>query len=243
MYYFISDLHLGIADKETETYKQDLFVKLLKRIEIDAKTLFILGDLFDYWFDYKRVIPKEFFRVLASLYDFRAKGIPVIYLMGNHDFGHNGFFEEELNIEVIKDDIDIEIEGKKFFLSHGDGKTYYDKPYLFLRSILRNPISQWLYRKLHPDFAINLASSSSKKSRDHTSKKYYGEIEGMDDFAKNKIESGFDYVVMGHRHIAKIINYDKGIYINIGDWIKKPTMVVFDGNNIKLLNVEDFLNS
>jgi UDP-2,3-diacylglucosamine hydrolase len=101
----------------------------------------------------------------------------------------------------------------------------------------------WLYRKLHPDFAINLAVASSQKSRNHSEKKKFSEIEGMDDFAKEKIQQGFDYVIMGHRHIAKILQINNGTYVNIGDWIKKPTMVHFDGNEIKLLYVEQFLES
>lgn len=236
--YFVSDVHLGFFKREKDALREKLLLDFFDSIKLDASTLVIVGDLFDYWFEYKRVIPRDFYLTLAKLKELRNCGIKIEYVMGNHDFGHNDFFEKELDIPIIKTDIEREYLGSKFYISHGDGKAYNDEMYLLLRKILRNKTSQWLFNKLHPDFGIGLASHSSQKSREYTKSKDYGEKEGMIDFAKEKIEFGFDYVIMGHRHIADIIDFGKGRYINLGEWLSKPVYGVFDGDKFELVNLE-----
>lgn len=241
MIYFISDVHLGFQERELDKMREDLLLKTLEKLSNDCKTLVILGDLFDFWFEYNTVIPKYFFRTISKFYEIREKGIEIVYLMGNHDFGHKNFFEEEIKVKLIKEDVEIEFYGKRFYLAHGDGKSFYDSVYNFLKKILRNPISLFLYGKLHPDFGIKLASGSSKESRKHTSKKNFGDVEGMEQFAEKKIAEGFDYVVMGHRH--KLINkqIQNGFYINLGDWLGKPHIGKFDGEKFEIIEVEEFL--
>ncbi|PKL77373.1 MAG: UDP-2,3-diacylglucosamine diphosphatase [Ignavibacteriae bacterium HGW-Ignavibacteriae-4] len=237
MIYFISDLHLGVLERTEDRKREDLFLTLMDRIKPTCEKLYLVGDIFDYWFDYKTVIPKNFYRTLAKLREFTDAGIKIEYLMGNHDFGHRSFFEEELGIEVISTDIEREHNGKKFYISHGDGKADNDTGYLILRSVLRNKISNFIYRIIHPDIGIGLASGSSKKSRSYTDTKDYGENEGMVNFAKKKIDEGFDYVIMGHRHKRLELKHGNGTYYNLGEWIHEPSYGVFDGNEFRLEKV------
>ena len=243
MIYFVSDVHLGFFEREINQKKEDLFILWLNQIKNNCTTLVLLGDIFDYWFEYKTVIPAYFYRTLAILKDFSDSGIKIEYVMGNHDFGHNFFFKNELKIEVIKTDIERNYFGKKFYLAHGDGKTNNDTGYLILRKILRNKICQKLFSFIHPDIGISLALWCSRKSRNFTKKKYYGEDkeDGMQIFAKNKIAEGFDFVVMGHRHIAekKIFEFEnhKGEYINLGEWLKESHYGKFDGNSFELVKL------
>ncbi len=242
MIYFISDVHLGFYKRDKDYVREDLLLRFLDTISGDCEKLFILGDLFDYWFEYKHVVPRYFYQTLTALKNMRLKGIDIEYLMGNHDFGHWDFFEKEIGIPIIKEDISREIYGKKFFLSHGDGKAYNDGPYRLLKKILRNKLSQKLYYLLHPDIGIALASTSSKKSRNYTDKKDYTNRDGMRDFAVQKIEEGFDYVIMGHRHLFINEKIGNGRYINLGEWLTDPHYARFDGNDLKLLKVQDLLD-
>ncbi len=241
MIYFISDLHLGIQERKLDKTREDLLLEFLRKIRGKCEVLYILGDLFDYWFEYKTVVPRYFYRTLAVFRDFTDHGIKIEYLMGNHDFGHVDFFREELGIEVYPDDIEREHNRKKFYLSHGDGKTYRDSGYRFLKKILRSPLSLWAYLKLHPDIGISLASSTSKSSRNYTEKKDYGNVEGMEDFARLKTKQGFDYVLMGHRHKHADIDFGSGRYINTGDWLSEPLYAVFDGEDVKLKKVKELV--
>jgi len=242
MYFFISDTHLGLQNRKADKERESLLLDFLDSIKPRCKTLFIVGDFFDFWFEYETVIPRNFYRTLAKLAEFKDSGIEIVYLMGNHDFGHNNFFEDEFGIEVQKNDVEIELEGKRFYLAHGDGKAHNDDAYLLLRKILRSKWANSLFRILHPNFGIALATHSSRKSRVHTDAKDYGTIDGLKDFAKVKIDDGFDYVIMGHRHKAEYFNYNQGAYINLGEWIKKPHFGFFDGNKFELIDVKAFLH-
>jgi UDP-2,3-diacylglucosamine hydrolase len=241
MIYFISDVHLGFRNREQEIEKENLLLKLLGRISKDCEQLFIVGDLFDFWFDYKTVIPKYYYRTLTALKTMTESGIPIEYIIGNHDFGHYDFFEKELDIRLFRNDIERTLQGKKFYLSHGDGKANNDAGYKFIKKIMQNSFSQKLYRKLHPDCGIRLASSSSKKSRDYTDKKNFGQSDGMTEFAVEKIEQGFDFVIMGHRHRVVRNQHKNGFYYNLGDWLHEPTFGTVDGESFKILFVKSFL--
>ena len=235
MILFISDIHLGYYSRQQDIEIENRFIKFLQSVPDNCQKLFIVGDLFDYWFEYKSVIPKYFIRTLAEIYNLRKRGIEIEYLMGNHDFGHIDFFEKELGIPVIKDDIERTFSGKKFYISHGDGKSDKDLGYKILKKILRSPLSMRLFQILHPDFGIGIARHSSQQSRKHTDTKHYGNEDAMKLFSREKIKQGFDYVVMGHRHKAEIINYGNGYYINLGAWLKTPTYGIFENNQFKLI--------
>lgn len=242
MFYFISDLHLGVFERKKDKAREDLFIELLERISLDAETIFLVGDIFDFWFEYKTVVPAYFYRTLTAIDKLCSKGIKIEYLMGNHDFGHHDFFKKEFDIDIHREDITRELGGKKFFISHGDGKAKNDIGYRILKAILRNPVSNRMYRFIHPDIGIGVASGSSKKSRSYTDQKDFGPTDGMKDFAISKLDEGFDYVVMGHRHKAEIYPHNSSYYINLGDWINEPTFGIFDGDKFELPQVRDFLS-
>ena len=243
MIYFISDIHLGLFERSKDRQTEELLMRFLEKIKNDAETLYIVGDLFDYWFEYKSVIPKYFYRTLTKLSELSEAGVKIEYLMGNHDFGHFQFFEEELGIKIEKDDIRREYNGKMFYISHGDGKANNDTGYRILKKILRSGWANFLFRLIHPDFGIKLAHSSSKTSRNYTDTKNYGKSEGLDEFAENKISEGFDFVIMGHRHRLIFKNIRNGVYINLGDWISNPHYAVFDGMEMQLLEVRNLLKN
>ena len=242
MIYFISDIHLGFKPLAEDRKTEKLLIGLLRKIASTAETLVIVGDLFDFWFDYRKVIPKQYYRILTEIGKLVEKGIKIEYLIGNHDFGHYRFFKEEFGIEPYEDDIQREYYGKKFYLSHGDGKSHNDTGYKILKKILRSSINQKLYRLLHPDCGIWLASGSSRKSRHYTDSKDYGKSDGLKEFAFKKIDEGFDFVIMGHRHILEEADYKQGKYINLGAWMKEPYFGRFDGNKFELINVKNFLS-
>lgn len=241
MIYFISDIHLGFKGKIENKTTEDLLISFLEKISVDAETLIIVGDLFDFWFDYRSVIPKNYYRTLTAIGNLVAKGVQIEYVIGNHDFGHYKFFREEFGIQPHENDIERTYFGKKFYITHGDGKSYNDTGYKILKRILRSPLNQKLYRLLHPDFGIWLASGSSRKSRHYTDAKDYGKSDGMFEYASGKIDSGFDYVVMGHRHKLIYQSYKNGFYVNLGEWIRNPHYGVFDGVTFELKSVKEIL--
>jgi UDP-2,3-diacylglucosamine hydrolase len=232
--YFFSDVHLGLSTKEVERKKEDRLLAFLKSILPSASVVFVVGDLFDFWFEYKTVIPKGFHRTLAALQEFTDRGISVHYLAGNHDFWMGDYLSAELGIVIHKDPFEIVVDGKRVFLHHGDGLAENDLGYRMIKPVLRNRLSVLLYRWLHPDLGVPLARGSSRTSRDYTSTKKYGEERGMQEFAAAKIRDGIDIVVMGHRHKPTIETIDGGTYINLGDWIEYNSYAVIEGGNISL---------
>jgi len=235
-YLFISDIHLGLQSKAIENRKERLLVNFLRFAQENAKELFIVGDLFDYWFEYKKVYQKGFFRTLTALQDLTESGVKVHYIIGNHDFMHRNFFRDEIGTIMYEDSIKTELNGKKFFIGHGDGLVKNDYGYLILKKILRNKILQKFYSWLHPDIGVSLASSASKSSRDYTSKKDYGEEDSMFEAAKGKINDGFDYVLFGHLHNRCYEKYKNGYYINLGSWLDEPCYGVYKNNKFEIVD-------
>ena len=243
--YFLSDVHLGFGSRQQDAERERLLLTLLRRITVDAAHVFIVGDLFDAWFDYGTVVPRHHVRTLAQLAAIREAGIPVTYLMGNHDFGHYTYFRNELDIEPLGGDVDVTIGAVRCYVAHGDGKAHDDRGYLLLKAVLRSPMAQRLYRWLHPDVGIMLASGTSETSRSHTDKKDYGQTDGLRDFAVDRLRHGYDIVIMGHRHQVCVERIDKGLYVNLGHWLgTEPTFGVFNPEtaSMDVLSVRDFLS-
>ena len=238
-YLFISDVHLGLQSKEIEEKKEKLLVKFLREIASKSDELFIVGDLFDYWFEYNYVYQKGFYRTLTALKDLTGKGVVVHYFIGNHDFMHLNFFTDEIGTKLYEEAVEFVLNGKKFFIGHGDGLVKNDLGYKILKSILRNKKIQWLYSWLHPDLGISLAKFTSKSSRDYTNKKNYGKVDGLFETAKNKIDNGFDYVLFGHEHIRKNLPYKNGRYINLGAWLDAPCYAKYENNNFEIIDIKD----
>lgn len=221
-YFFISDIHLGLQSKEVEQKKEQKLIQFLKYAKDYSDELIIVGDLFDYWFEYNKVIQKEFIRTLGALAEYTDAGKKIHYIIGNHDFLHKNFFEREIGAILYNDELIIELNYKKFFIAHGDGKIKNDTGYKFLKKVLRNKFIQKVYSLIHPDLGITIASKSSKVSRDYTTKKNYGESDALFETAKFKIDNGFEYVVFGHSHKRAFEKYNNGLYINLGTWLDKP---------------------
>jgi UDP-2,3-diacylglucosamine hydrolase len=197
--------------------------------------LFIVGDLFDYWFEYKRVYQKGFYRTLSALKDISEKGIVIHYFIGNHDFLHRDFFKKEYGAILYEDAASFNLNNRKFFIGHGDGLVKNDYGYLVLKKILRNRFLQKAYSLIHPDLGVALASKTSKKSRDYTTKKDYGEGDGLFDAAKKYIDKGFDFVLFGHLHQRCFIKYNNGFYINLGTWLESPCYGIYK-ENFEIIN-------
>ncbi|MCL5029239.1 MAG: UDP-2,3-diacylglucosamine diphosphatase [Bacteroidetes bacterium] len=235
-YLFISDIHLGLQSPSIEKEKERLLVKFLNFAQENGKELYIVGDLFDYWFEYKRVYQKGFFRTLTALQDLTEKGIKVHYFIGNHDFMHRNFFKDEIGAVMYEDPIDIKLNGKRFFIGHGDGLVKNDIGYNILKKILRNKALQKIYSWVHPDIGVAIASNTSKTSRDYTSKKDYGEEDGLFEAAKSKIDDGFDYVLFGHLHKKCFLKYKNGYYINLGSWLDAPCYGIYTGGKFEIVD-------
>ncbi len=241
-HYFISDVHLGYGDRPGDLLRERRLLRFLDGIRADAQSLFIVGDLFDYWFEYRSVIPKRHFRTLAAITAFAERGCAVHYIIGNHDFGHRDFFQTEVGAVMHEGDYETTLDGKKFYIAHGDGKAANDLGYRILKKILRSKINLKLFSLLHPDLGIAIAARASHGSRAYTAQKDYGPTDGMTEFAKRKLAEGFDYVVMGHRHKPLQVPANGGLYVNLGDWIRHFSYAVCEQGVLSLRTYEEQLH-
>ncbi|HUH47996.1 MAG TPA: UDP-2,3-diacylglucosamine diphosphatase [Arenibacter sp.] len=238
--YFSSDHHLGAPTKESSIPREKKFVAWLDRIKQDAAAIFLLGDLFDFWFEYKTVVPKGFTRTLGKLAEISDSGIPIYYFVGNHDLWMNGYFEEELNIPVFHKPQKFQINGQLFLIGHGDGLGPGDKGYKRMKKVFTNPFSKWLYNWLHPDFGVKLAQYLSVKNKMISGEedvKFLGEDnEWLVHYCKRKLEKQhYDYFIFGHRHLPlEITLNEKSTYVNLGDWITHFTYGVYNGKKLTL---------
>lgn len=236
-YFFISDIHLGFSTPNIEKEKERKLVTLLEAAKSGCDEFFIVGDLFDYWFEYRKVYQKGFFRTLTALQDLTEAGKKVHYFIGNHDFMHRDFFEKEIGVILYEEGKNFTLNGKRFFIHHGDGLVTNDTGYLILKKLLRNKFIQNLYSLIHPDIGIAIASKTSKKSRDYTEKKDYGEEDGLFNAAKSKIEEGNDFVIFGHLHNRQYKQIGNGIYINLGSWLDKPCYGILTENDFSIIDL------
>jgi UDP-2,3-diacylglucosamine hydrolase len=243
--YFLSDFHLGAPDAASSLQREKQVVRFLDEIKKDAAEIFLVGDMFDFWYEYRKVVPKGFTRLLGKLAELSDAGIPMHFFVGNHDMWMKDYFLKELNIPIYFEPKEFERNGKKFLIGHGDGLGPGDKGYKFLKKIFRNPFCQWLFGILPPYFGMGLADYFSRRSRAQTGASeeiFLGEDkEWLIIYSKGILkEKNFDFFVFGHRHLAidhRLSNSSR--YINLGDWIHYFTYAVFDGNNLQL---KSFLN-
>lgn len=243
--YFASDLHLGVPNLEESRKREQKFIRWLDEIKDQASAIYLMGDIFDYWHEYKKVVPRGFVRLLGKLANLRDAGLPIYAFTGNHDLWMYGYFEEELGIEVYQDPIIRTFNGKKFYLGHGDGLGPGDYGYKVIKKVFRNPVCRWAYRQLHPDFSTRVAQFWSNKSRDSQNNGEIAEFKSEDDewlctFAKEMLQKEhFDYFVFGHRHLPLNIQLnEKSKYINLGDWINHFSYAKFDGQELHLCYFE-----
>jgi UDP-2,3-diacylglucosamine hydrolase len=238
--YFLSDFHLGVPDHATSLVREKRIVSFLESIKKETAVLFIVGDLFDFWFEYKTVVPKGFVRILGKLAEIRDEGIEIHFFVGNHDMWMSGYFEQELGIPVYYAPKTFEFNGKKFLVGHGDGLGPGDYGYKFLKKIFRNPLCKFLFGLIPPFLGIGLAGMMSKSSRSVTGDSdatFLGaDKEWLIIYCTEQLKSEHhDYFIFGHRHLPIMFQLnEKSTYINLGDWIRYFTYASFHGDSISL---------
>lgn len=243
--YFASDFHLGIDARQTSKDREALIVRWLGQAAQDAEAIYLVGDVFDFWFEYPSVVPRGHIRLLGKLAEIRDAGIPIYFFTGNHDMWVFRFFEDELGIPTYRKPIIREIHGKTFFIGHGDGLGPGDFGYKFIKKVFANPVCQWAFARLHPNFAFRLARYWSGKSRAAGKEdvRFLGpEREWLIQYANRKLDTHqVDYFVFGHRHLP--IDYTlkdgKSRYINLGEWMNFNSYAVFDGRDLQLAFFEN----
>lgn len=236
--YFASDFHLGIPDKASSLKREKLIVKWLEEIKHDAAEIYIMGDIFDFWFEYKKVVPKGFNRLLGKISELSDSGIAISLFTGNHDMWMFNYLQEELGVTIYRKPVTREFGGKKFFLAHGDGLGPGDHGYKFIKKVFASSVSQWLFARIHPNFGISMANFWSRRSRMSNGEKetFKGEEnEYLVQFIKQTLEKEhFDYFIFGHRHLPLQIQVGNSLYVNLGEWVNYSTYAVFDGKKLEL---------
>lgn len=238
--YFLSDFHLGAPDAAASLQREKMIIAFLEEIRNDAEMIFIVGDMFDFWYEYRKVVPKGHVRLLGKLAELTDAGIAIRFFVGNHDMWMKDYLQTELNIPVYFGPETFVFNGKKFLVGHGDGLGPGDHGYKMLKKVFRNPVCQWLFGILPPFFGMGLANYFSRKSRAATGKNeevFHGENnEWLITYSKEILQrEHFDYLVFGHRHLPIDFRLNAGSrYINLGDWITYFTYAVFDGQQLTL---------
>ena len=239
--YFASDLHLGVPDYQRSLAREKLFVQWLEEVRHDAAEIFIVGDLFDFWFEYKTAAPRGFVRVLGKLAELTDAGTPIHLFTGNHDMWIFDYLPLETGVKLHRKPVQREWNDKKFYIGHGDGLGPGDHGYKFIKKVFANPFLQWAFARLHPNLGIGLANYFSRSSRNHTGNSddhYYGEEnEWLIQYCKEVLrQEHFHYFIFGHRHLPIDFHFTEqnSRYLNLGDWIKYYTYGVFDGKELAL---------
>ncbi len=236
--YFLSDIHLGLPDYSKSLVREKLLVKFLDEIKTTAKAIYFVGDIFDFWWEYKSVVPKGFVRFFGKLAELSDSGIKIHFFTGNHDIWLKNYLSEELGITIHHKELKLDLGNKKVFVAHGDGLGPGDSGYKFLKALFTNKFLQWWFTRLHPNFAFFIARNWSQGRR---KKEKYSDFKGYDKellilFANETLKTEkIDYFIFGHRHFPmKIPLNNNSELINLGDWIVNFTYAVFDGENLNL---------
>lgn len=238
--YFLSDFHLGIPDRESSLEREKKIVEFLDQASKDASEIYILGDIFDFWFEYKTAVPRGYVRLLGKIATLSDSGIPIHIFIGNHDMWIFDYLPTELGATLYRDPIRKTYGNKKFLIGHGDGLGPGDHGYKFIKSVFRNPISQWLFARFHPNFGIGMAnfwSGRSRKKHWENDRKWTGdENEFLVQYCKQELKKEqIDFFIFGHRHLPINMQIDPDSrYINLGDWINYFTYAVFNGETMEL---------
>lgn len=238
--FFLSDFHLGAPDAASSLSREKEIVRFLDEVSDSAVEIFLVGDMFDFWYEYRKVVPKGYTRLLGKLAELSDKGIKMHFFVGNHDMWMRDYFQKELNIPVYFGPEEFERNGKKILVGHGDGLGPGDKGYKMLKKIFRNPVCQWLFGILPPFIGMGLAGYLSRRSRAQTGvseELFLGEEkEWLIIYSKKMLEKKhYDFFVFGHRHLAIDFRLsEKSRYINLGDWIHYYTYAEFNGNRLEL---------
>jgi UDP-2,3-diacylglucosamine hydrolase len=245
--YFASDFHLGAGGYAASRKREDRLVRWLDSIKHDAAEVFLMGDVFDFWFEYKTVVPKGYIRFLGKLAELADAGVKIYLFKGNHDMWMFDYFERELGAVIITNELEIERNGKKFYLHHGDGLGPGDRKYKILKKFFRSNLCQWLFARLHPNFGVGIANYWSQHSRIAGTKdveRQTTQHEWLVIYSEELLKTHFyDYLIFGHRHFILDIQINEhSRYINLGEWVYHNTYAVFDGKELTLHNFEKDLS-
>jgi UDP-2,3-diacylglucosamine hydrolase len=238
--YFASDFHLGATSFALSRERENRLVQWLDTIKADAAEVFLVGDIFDFWFEYKTVVPRGYLRFLGKLAELADAGVKLYFFKGNHDMWMFDYFEKELGATIISNELVVERNGKKFYLHHGDGLGPGDSSYKFLKHIFRSRLCQWLFARLHPNFGVGVANYWSQHSRIVNGRKEDpkpGEQEWLVAYCKEVLETThYDYLIFGHRHIPMDVALNnESRYVNLGEWVNYDyAYAVFDGEELSL---------
>lgn len=238
--YFASDFHLGAPDHKASRKREDKIVAWMDSIKADCLELYLVGDLFDFWFEYKKAIPKGFVRLQGKIAEYTDTGIPVTVFTGNHDMWMFDYLPKELGVELYREPIRKTFNGKEFLIGHGDGLGPGDHGYKFIKKVFANRLSQWLFARLHPNLGIGLADYWSGKSRNANrgeDEKFLGEEnEWLAIYCKEYLKKEhIDFFIFGHRHLPLDLKIGKNSrYLNLGEWMNYQSYAVFDGEKLEL---------
>jgi UDP-2,3-diacylglucosamine hydrolase len=236
--YFASDFHFGVPNYSTSREREDLVVSWLEEIRKDAAEIYLMGDIFDFWFEYAAVIPKGFIRFQGKLADLADSGIKITFFKGNHDMWMFDYFVKELGIQIISEELILERNGMKFYLHHGDGLGPGDAKYKILKKIFRSEFCQWLFARIHPNLGLAIARKWSKHSRlQNNQKEEFQDLEKewLVSYSKELLlKEHYDFLIFGHRHLPLDVQLGNSRYINLGEWINFNSYAVFDGENLEL---------
>lgn len=241
--FFASDFHLGAPNAGESLIREKKIVRWLDSIKHEAHTIFLVGDIFDFWFEYKHAIPKGFIRLQGKLAELRDEGMSVIFFSGNHDMWMFDYFPKELGIPIYREPLEMKVGSKTLLIGHGDGLGPGDYSYKFLKKIFNNPVCQWMFGFLHPNIGIGFANYCSRRSRISQKNKdsdFLGDDEWLYVYCKElEIKKHHDYYIFGHRHLPLDLQVGANSrYINLGEWVNYFTFAVFDGTNLELKKFE-----
>ncbi len=241
--FFASDFHLGAPSREQSVSREKKVVRWLSEIEQEAAHVFILGDIFDFWFEYRYTIPKGFARLQGKLMEMRDNHIPLTFFTGNHDKWMFSYFENDFGISIFRQPVSVRIGDRDFLIGHGDGLGPGDKTYKLIKKVFENRMAQWLFGWIHPTIGFKLAHYWSGKSRESNLQKdqeFLGEEEWLLQYCRETEKKGHhDYYIFGHRHLPLAVEINpESRYINLGDWINTCTYAVYDGDQVKLKEYE-----
>jgi len=242
--YFASDFHLGVPDHATSVAREKRIVAWLNSVKEDAHAIYLLGDIFDFWFEYRHAIPKGFIRLQGKLAELRDSGMPIYFFTGNHDMWLFDYFEKELGIIIYRDPQVLLFNNQKLLIGHGDGLGPGDNTYKLLKKFFNSGVCQWLFARLHPNFGISLARYWSRQSRISNMKleeKFTGEENEYLLTYCRELEktSHHDFYIFGHRHLPLDLSVaENSRYINLGEWVHFDTYAVYDGKQVALKKFE-----
>lgn len=239
--HFLSDFHLGVPDAASSLAREKRIVAFLDEAAKHAEEIILLGDLFDFWFEYRRAVPRGHVRLLGKMAELTDRGIPVHLFIGNHDMWIFDYVPRETGVMVHRGPIVREINGRRFYIGHGDGLGPGDRGYKLIKAVFRNPVCQWLFARLHPNFALWLGdalSGQSRKKSYENDRRWLGEDkEWLAHYCRELLtRERYDYMVFGHRHLPIDMGIAQGSrYVNLGDWITHFTYATFDGTDMRLM--------